>query len=54
MGALGDEEIRCIVIGMSAASIQGVPGSTVDVDLWLDLAPRQYMRAINVAVRDGA
>ena len=39
---------------MSAASIQGVPGSTVDVDLWLDLAPRQYMRAINVALRDGA
>lgn len=39
---------------MSAATIQGVPGSTVDVDLWLDLRPRQYMRAINVAVRDGA
>jgi hypothetical protein len=26
----------------------------VDVDLWLDLAPRQYMRAINVAAREGA
>lgn len=39
---------------MSAASIQGVPGSTVDVDLWLDLAPRQYMRAINIARCEGA
>ena len=39
---------------MSAASIQGVPGSTVDVDLWLDLSSRQYMRAINVALRNGA
>ncbi len=39
---------------MSAASIQGVPGSTVDVDLWIELSPRQYMRAINVAVRNGA
>ena len=39
---------------MSAASIQGVPGSTVDVDLWLDLPPRQYMRAINVARHGGA
>jgi hypothetical protein len=54
VGALGQEKIRCIVIGMSAASIQGVPGSTVDVELWLDRPPRQYMRAINGAVREGA
>ena len=54
VGALRDEKIRCIVIGMSAASIQGVPGSTVDVDLWLDLRPRQYIRALNLAVREGA
>jgi len=39
---------------MSAANIQGVPGSTLDVDLWLDLSPRQYMRALNLAVREGA
>ena len=42
------------MIGMSAASIQGVPGSTVDVDIWLDLPSRHYMRAINVAIHDGA
>lgn len=39
---------------MSAANLQGVPGSTIDVDLWLDLSPREYMRAINLAVRAGA
>ena len=34
---------------MSAAILQGVPGSTQDIDLWLDLSPRQYMRAMNLA-----
>ena len=54
MGALNAERIRFQVIGMSAANIQGVPGSTLDVDLWLDLRPRQYIRALNLAVREGA
>lgn len=54
MGTLSAERIRFQVIGMSAANIQGVPGSTLDVDLWLDLRPRQYMRALNIAVREGA
>lgn len=39
---------------MSAALLQGVPVVTHDVDLWIDLPPRQYMRAMNVAVRTGA
>lgn len=42
------------MIGMSAANIQGVPGSTIDVDLWLDLPAREYMKAVNLAVRLGA
>jgi hypothetical protein len=54
MGAFDSENIRFQVIGMSAANLQGVPGSTVDVDLWLDLLPRDYMRAINLAVKQGA
>ena len=54
MGALNAERIKFQVIGMSAANIQGVPGSTLDVDLWLDLRPRQYIRALNLAVREGA
>jgi hypothetical protein len=39
---------------MSAAVLQGVPVVTHDVDLWLDLPPRQYMTAVNVALRQGA
>ena len=54
MGALNAERIKFQVIGMSAANIQGVPGSTLDVGLWLDLRPRQYIRALNLAVREGA
>ena len=54
LGALGAEKIRYQVIGMTAANLQGVPGSTIDVDLQLDLSPRQNMTAINVAVQQGA
>jgi len=54
LGALSAEKIRFQVIGMTAANLQGVPGSTIDVDLWLDLPSRQYMRAVNTAVRGGA
>jgi hypothetical protein len=39
---------------MSAAVLQGVPVVTHDVDLWIDLPPRQYMSAVNVALRHGA
>jgi hypothetical protein len=54
MGALRAEGIRFQLIGMAAGVLQGVPAMTFDVDLWLDLAPRQYMRGINVALRVGA
>jgi hypothetical protein len=54
LGALNAEKIRFQVIGMSAANMQGVPGSTIDVDLWLDLPSRQYIKALNIAVREGA
>ena len=39
---------------MSAALLQGVPVVTHDVDLWIDLPPRQYMSAVKAALRDGA
>jgi hypothetical protein len=39
---------------MSAAVLQGVPVVTHDVDFWVDLPARQYMRVINVALRLGA
>ncbi|MBX3731839.1 MAG: hypothetical protein KF791_04510 [Verrucomicrobiae bacterium] len=39
---------------MSAAIAQGVMGSTVDIDLWINLPPRQYLRVQNIAVQAGA
>lgn len=39
---------------MAAAILQGVEGTTRDIDLWLDLPVRQYMRAINLSLRAGA
>lgn len=37
-----------MVVGMSAANLQGVMASTIDVDVWIDLPARQYMRVINL------
>jgi hypothetical protein len=39
---------------MSAAVLQGVPVVTHDVDLWIDLPPRQYMTPVNLALQQGA
>jgi len=52
--ALEAEEIPYILIGMSAAVLQGVLGQTLDVDLWIGLSTRQYMRVINIAIKHGA
>lgn len=52
--ALEAEKIRYVMIGMSAAVAQGVMASTLDVDLWIDLPPRQYMRVLNIARKVGA
>jgi hypothetical protein len=37
-----------MLVGMSAANLQGVLATTVDVDVWINLPPRQYMRVINL------
>ncbi|HEV2210418.1 MAG TPA: hypothetical protein VG167_16710, partial [Verrucomicrobiae bacterium] len=37
--ALGAEKIRFIVVGMTAAVLQGTPVTTFDLDLWIDLPP---------------
>jgi hypothetical protein len=47
------EEIQFMLIGMSAAVIQGVMETTLDVDIWINLPSRQYMRAQQVARRVG-
>ena len=39
---------------MSAAILQGVPATTLDTDLWIDLPSRQYIRVLNLCRRLGA
>ena len=52
--ALAAAKIRFQVVGMTGAIIQGVPGVTLDTDLWIDLPERDYMRLINLSLRLGA
>jgi len=39
---------------MSGAILQGVPATTLDTDIWVDLPSRQYMRVLNLCRRLGA
>lgn len=39
---------------MSAAIAQGVAATTLDVDLWIDLPKRAYIRVLNIARNLGA
>ena len=38
---------------MSAAILQGVPATTLDTDLWIDLPERQYMRILRLCCKLG-
>ncbi len=39
---------------MRAAILQGVPATTLDTDLWMDLPPRPYMRVLKLCRKLGA
>jgi hypothetical protein len=52
--ALDAEKIRFILIGMTAGVLQGTPVATFDVDLWMDLPSRQYIKVMNLALKVGA
>jgi hypothetical protein len=39
---------------MSGAILQGVPVTTLDTDIWVDLPSRQSMRVMNLCLRLGA
>jgi hypothetical protein len=54
MGAFKAENVRFQLIGMSAAVLQGVPVTTFDVDFWIDLPAREYIRVVNIARSLGA
>jgi len=51
---LQQEKIRFLVAGMSAAILQGVPATTLDTDLWIDLPPRNYMQILRLCQKLGA
>jgi hypothetical protein len=36
---------------MAAAILQGVPATTLDTDIWIDLPSRQYMRVIRLCLK---
>jgi hypothetical protein len=52
--ALIEEKIRFQVAGMSGAILQGVPATTLDTDLWIDLPPRRSIKLLNLSRRLGA
>jgi len=49
----GEEGIRFQIAGMSAAVLQGVPATTLDTDIWIDLPERQYVKVLAVCRRLG-
>ena len=48
------EGIRFMLVGMSAANLQGILVSTVDVDVWIGLPSRRYMAVMNLCRKLGA
>lgn len=42
-----------MIVGMTSAVIHGGPFVTLDVDIWIDLRSRQYMRVMNLCHRLG-
>ncbi|MEA3211529.1 MAG: hypothetical protein QOE70_4586 [Chthoniobacter sp.] len=43
-----------MIVGMTAAVLQGAPIGTVDTDIWINLPIRQYVRVLAIAQRLGA
>ena len=54
LDALKQEGIPFMLAGMSAANLQGIMVSTIDVDIWIGLPSRQHIRVTNVCRRLGA
>jgi len=51
---LQQEKIRFLVAGMTAAILQGVPATTLDTGLWIDLPERSYIRILRLCRKLGA
>ena len=52
--ALEREKVQWLIAGMSAAVLQGVPYSTLDTDIWINLPSRKYIRMTNLCRSLGA
>src|ERR1051326_1670091 len=52
--SLQAEGIKFMLVGMSAANLQGILVSTVDVDVWIGLPSRRYMTVMNLCRELGA
>jgi hypothetical protein len=50
---LGEEGIRFQIAGMSAAILQGVPATTLENVIWIDLPARQYVKVLALCRRLG-
>ena len=49
--ALREEGIRFQIAGMSAAILQGVPATTLDTDIWVELPVRRFVRLTEIVMR---
>jgi hypothetical protein len=48
--ALVEEEVAFLIVGLSAAALQGAPAVTQDIDLWIaDLSDPRFRRALRKA-----
>lgn len=52
--ALQAEGIKFMLVGMSAANLQGILVSTVAVDVWIGLPSRRYLTVLNLCRKLGA
>ena len=51
---LGEAKIDFQVARMTAALLQGVPVTTLDADLWINLPERRYGRVLDICQKLGA
>ena len=51
--ALGEAQIKCILIGSMAAIRQGAPLMTVDYGFWVRLPERQYVKILAIVQKQG-
>jgi hypothetical protein len=47
LNALQKNEVKFMLVGMTAANLQGVMQGTIDVDVWVGLPSRQYMKVMD-------